>query len=376
MSLFGKKGSKENGILGVDIGVGGIKLVELLEKGKRAHLGTYGFTSGSLGVEKKTIEEEAAPEQKAKAQAAHDEAEIKRLSSVLRELVKKCGIKSKQAVASIPISSVFSAVISIARPEESEQLEGLVRQEAKKLLSVPIEEVVLDHSVLEDVFADIEEVRKTQMKVLVSAAPRKAIARYTSIFKQAGLTLKSLESESFALVHSLVGNDPAGIIILDMGASRSNLYLVRGKVPLLHRSVNIGGQQFTEILMEKLGVTEEEAEQIKIDMAMKREGDHLLDVFKPVADPIVQEIKYHLQLFEKQLGGAARPEKIILTGGSSLLPHLDTYLEDYFKIRVYVGDPWARVIYPEPLKMTLDSLGPRFGIAIGLALGALLPEKK
>ncbi len=376
---FSKKKEEETGILGVDLGVGGIKLVELISKNGRAHLGTYGFTEGFLGIEKKTMAEESVKntEQQAKEAAAQDAVEMKRLGLALKMLVEKCGAKSKQAVASIPISTVFSAVITVAKTDDKAQLAGLVQQEAKKLLPVPLEDVVLDYRELPEIFVDVETARKTRTKLIVTAAPRKAVARYTAIFKEAGLQLKSLETESFALVRALVGNDPAAVMVLDMGAARTNVYLIRGAVPLMHRSINIGGRDFTKALVEKLHVTAEEAEQIKIDLAMRRDGDALLDAFKPAADPIVQEIKYHIQLFEKQLGGAAaRPDKIILTGGSSLLPNLDKYLEDYFQMRVYVGDPWARIVYPEALKMALDQLGPRFGIAIGLALLEVLPSPK
>ncbi|KKQ55012.1 MAG: hypothetical protein US74_C0045G0015, partial [Parcubacteria group bacterium GW2011_GWA2_38_13] len=37
-------------------------------------------------------------------------------------------------------------------------------------------------------------------------------------------------------------------------------------------------------------------------------------------------------------------------------------------MRVYLGDPWARVIYPEELKPALAEVGPRFSVAIGLAM--------
>lgn len=376
---FSKKKEESAAIMGVDLGVGGIKLVELEAKNGRASLSTYGFTEGFLGLEKKSMAEESAKnaEQQAKEVAIKDAAEIKRLGLVLKMLVEKCGARGKEAVASIPIASVFSAVMTVAKMDDPAQRAGLVQQEAKKLLPVPLEEVVLDYQELPEIFVDVETARKTRSKLILTAAPRTVVARYSAIFKEAGLRLKSLETESFALVRALVGNDPSAVMILDMGAARTNVYLIRGAVPLMHRSINIGGRDFTKALVEKLHVTAEEAEQIKIDLAMRRDGDTLLDAFKSAADPIVQEIKYHMQLFEKQLGGAAaRPDKIILTGGSSLLSNLDKYLEDYFQMRVYVGDPWARVMYPDAMKMALDQIGPRFAIPIGLALLEVLPIAK
>ena len=61
-------------------------------------------------------------------------------------------------------------------------------------------------------------------------------------------------------------------------------------------------------------------------------------------------------------------EKIILTGGSSVLIGLTDYLKEILQIKVYVGDPWARVIYPVELKSVLAELGPRFSVPVGLAM--------
>ena len=379
MSLFGKKDG-EGGVLGVDLGLGGIKLVELTVKDGRPALGTYGFTSGYLGVEPpKETEGEQSEEDKKKQKAELDQKQILKSAKALSELIKQTGAKSKQVVSSIPISAVFSAVMTVTKTDDKDVVAAEVQASARKLLPVDISEVALDYTELPEIFTDEESSRKNQTKVLMTAAPKKIIARYSTIFEEAGVTLKSLESEASALVRSLVGEDPAATLVLDIGHGRSNLYLVRGGIPLIHRSVNIGGERFTKALQDSLGVTAPEAEQIKIDMAVKREGDKMLDVFKPVVDPVVQEIKYNLQLFEKQLGHAtARPDKLILTGGSSLLPHLDSYLENYFEMRAFVGDPWQRVVYPQALKMALDQIGPRFAIPIGLALSETLkkPKKK
>jgi hypothetical protein len=43
-------------------------------------------------------------------------------------------------------------------------------------------------------------------------------------------------------------------------------------------------------------------------------------------------------------------------------------LAQELNIRTYIGDPWARVIYPQELRPLLDTIGPRFSLAIGLAM--------
>ena len=55
-------------------------------------------------------------------------------------------------------------------------------------------------------------------------------------------------------------------------------------------------------------------------------------------------------------------------GIASLLPQLADYLTKAMSLRVYIGDPWARVVYPEALKPVLNQIGSRFGVSVGLAM--------
>ena len=61
-------------------------------------------------------------------------------------------------------------------------------------------------------------------------------------------------------------------------------------------------------------------------------------------------------------------EKIILTGGSAFLPELVNYLSKLLDMKVLIGDPWDRIIYPLELKPVLSELGPRFAVSVGLAM--------
>ena len=108
--------------------------------------------------------------------------------------------------------------------------------------------------------------------------------------------------------------------------------------------------------------------QIKKDLSRSKE---ILDpeVFVSMLDPIIKEIEYSFDLFLSQTGNQGkRPEKIILTGGSSVLPFIKDELSKKFPMKVFVGDPWARVIHQEGFKVVLDGIGSRMSVAIGLAL--------
>ena len=61
-------------------------------------------------------------------------------------------------------------------------------------------------------------------------------------------------------------------------------------------------------------------------------------------------------------------EKVILAGGSSWLPNLTSFLSQTLNLRVFIGDPWARIMYPVELKPALNEIGPSYAVSVGLAM--------
>jgi Tfp pilus assembly PilM family ATPase len=128
-----------------------------------------------------------------------------------------------------------------------------------------------------------------------------------------------------------------------------------------------------------LGMPVDSIEQVKIDISKysqlnpgKFDGN-LVALLMPVMDPIIKEIKYSLDLFITQSGNENKHmEKIILTGGAAALPHLADFISEQFKVKCYIGDPWARVVYQDGLKPILNEIGPRMSVAVGLALRNVL----
>ena len=111
----------------------------------------------------------------------------------------------------------------------------------------------------------------------------------------------------------------------------------------------------------------------KKDMAAGKKNKLPADIFTRLIDPIIKEIQYSFDLFLHQTGNEGkRPEKIILTGGTAVFPPIAEAIKQAFPMKVFVGDPWARVVYQQGLKTVLDKLGPRMSVAIGLALRGMV----
>ncbi len=352
MGLFSRTPPKQS-YLGIDIGATGIKLVELMNEKGRARLVTYAYAS--LPV------------------ASLDEALGSSMSvmvSFIQQMVKQARCTSKITVAALPISAVFSSILSVPAVNDKE-LKEAIQWQAKKLIPVPLEEITLDFKTI-----DSEQGAKDGKKmtrVLLTGASKSLVQTYLTLMKQAGLNLISLETETFAQIRALVGKDRSSIMIIDIGALRTNISVIEKGIPFFNRSIATGGVAITQTVAKLLGVTFEQAENLKRDIrslqSFAQTGD-LSPILTVLLKPILDEIRYSFNLYQGQTEDSQnkRIDKVILTGGSALLPYLPDFLTSLLNVNTYLGDPWARVVYPLDLRPILDELGPRFAVAIGCAM--------
>lgn len=341
--------------VGVDCGGGGIKMVELAKEESRARLLTYAW------VERSPLEG-----------AVDWLSEVDRTAEIIRAMLTEAGVRTKTVIAGLPLYSVFTTVLSLVGVPEKE-LSGAVSWETKKLLPFSLDEALLDWRVLPPVTPLSDGQKKNQTEVLVTAARTSDRDKYVAVFQKAGLTLASLETEGLGFIRSLIGTDMSPAIIIDIGSRKSNILIVDRGAPFLSHSVEIGGTQLTEAIAQVMHISHERAESVKFDMAAVPQPDGLPQVIKDALNPLKNAIQYALSLYKGKGNGMRMPEKIVLTGGSSVLLGLPEYLTGVFNIRTFLGDPWARVLYPDELKPTLQEIGPRFSAAIGLAMRMVRP---
>lgn len=348
MGLF----SSNNSYLGIDIGASGVKIVELKKEGGKARLLSYGFS-----------------ENKTKDTKDDWKNDTEYVAEVINEVLKKSGIVSRNAVTALPTFSVFSSVLNLSNISEKD-MASAVHWEAKKVIPLPLDEMILDWKVIKDDSLDKEQKKNT--KVLLTGAPRTLVKKYIEIFKAAQINLLSLETETFSLVRALLGNDKSTVMIVEIGANTTDITIADKSIPLLSRSVDVGGTTITKAIKDNLGIGDERAEQFKYDMGISSIDSDKDVVPKAITDsiaPIVNEIKHALNLFQNK--NNAPVEKIVLSGGSALLINMPGYLSKVIDKKVIIGDPWFRVSYPVELKPILDEIGPRMSVAIGLAMRSI-----
>jgi type IV pilus assembly protein PilM len=335
----------DNLFLGIDIGDSSLKMVELKKKGKKIYLSNYAFSENVSGVNFTKIDD------------------INYLAQAILKVKAEAGIKARRVTASLPTFSVFSSIINLA-PTDKKNMDLTVAEEAKKVIPLPLEEMILDWKLVPG--GD----NKESVRVFLTGSPKKLVRRYIEIFRLAKLELASLETETFSLVRALMGNDLSTVMIVEIGANSTDLSIVQESIPVLNRSLEICGSTVTSALADKLGLSFAQAEQFKFDLgaslsdSAKEELPQL--IIKTLA-PVIHEIEYMREFFQGNAGGR-KLEKIILSGGGSLLMNLADYLSRHLNLQVIIGDPFSRIIYPTEMKPIVDEVGPKLAVAAGLAL--------
>ena len=358
---------EETSALGIDIGSSAIKIVQVKKKNGQAVLETYGELAlgpySNLTVGQSVV---LPPEKVAQA-----------LTDLMKE--KEVNITTKKCGLSIPFSSSLMMVVEM--PEVSQkQLAVMVPLEARKYIPVPIAEVMLDWSVIPksgvregENLPELGESEKgpnlPKVDVLMVAIHRETIARYQSIVEQAGLEASFFEIEIFSTMRSVLDESLKPVMIMDMGASSTKLYIVERGIVRASHTVNRGSQDITLTMSKSLGITPEQAEVMKREVGATGEDKSVNDVIALVLDYIFAEANTTLLAFEKKHNKTIG--KVILVGGGAALKGLSSLAKENLKTEAELADPFNKVASPAFLEKILKETGPEFAVAIGLALRKL-----
>ncbi len=359
-NLFGKRDFPR--ALGIDIGSSAIKIVELRRQNGQAILETYGELS--LGPYAGLTVGQSVQLPADKIASA--------LSDLLKE--KEVAVKTNRCGIAIPFTSSLISVVEMPSVGPKE-LQTMVPIEARKYIPVPIQEVMLDWSVIPRPAphpAIQEEVKFPKIDVLIAAIHNDTIARFQEIVAKAALEASFFEIEIFSTMRSILDEGLRPVLIMDMGAASTKIYIIeRGLIRASH-TVNRGSQEITSAISKSLGVSPEEAEVMKRKDGLLGADNRVKEVASLVLDHIFAEADSTLLAFEKRHNKTVA--KVMLVGGGAALKGLIDLAKNNFKTEVFLGEPFDKVSTPAFLEKILSETGPEFAVSIGVALRKLSEE--
>ena len=339
-------------LVGLDIGSSAVKAVELKPAGKAYKVSAF----GSDVVPPDSIVDGAIIDGSVVAEA------IRRLFAGLK-------IKTKDVAASLSGNAVIVKKITLPVMTESELAESIY-WEAEQYIPFDIQDVNLDYQILDRG----TEAGKGTMDVLLVAAKKEKIADYTGVIAQAGRSAVVVDVDAFALQNAYevnYGIEPGAVVVLlNAGASATNINILNGDQSVFTRDISLGGNAYTEALQKELNLPFDVADQLKRGIAVDGVTfDDARPVLRAVSENVMLEIQKTFDFF-KATASSDRIDRIMLSGGASRAEGFNEMLSDRFEAPIEALDPFKRVAF-DPRKFQVDSaddVAPTAAVAVGLAL--------
>ena len=339
---------KPKSVVGLDIGSSAVKAVELLSSGK--------------GYRVAAIASEPIPPDSIVDGAIVDGGAV---SDAIRRLFTNKGFKTKDVAASLSGNAVIVKKISlpVMTPKE---LADCIAWEAEGYIPFDIQDVNLDYQIIES-GAD----GRSTMDVLLVAAKKDKIADYTNVITEAGRQAVVIDVDAFALQNAYEANygaGPAVIVLLNAGASATNVNIISNGQSLFTRDLSIGGNAYTEAVQRELNLPFNVAELAK--KGVPTEG-HTFDDVKPVLHAVTENLLLEIQKtfdFFKATAASDRIDSIVLSGGASVVDGFAHSLAERFGISVEHFDPFREVAFDGIPADDVAALAATAGVAVGLAL--------
>lgn len=344
---------KAKSLVGLDIGSSAVKAVELKAAGKGYKVTAFGS--------------EPVPPDSIVDGAIIDAAAV---ADAVRRLFDSRGIRTKDVAASLSGNAVIVKKISLPVMTDAELAESIY-WEAEQYIPFDIQDVNLDYQILDRGDAASG---KTTMDVLLVAAKKEKIADYTGVIAQAGRSAVVVDVDAFALQNAYevnYGLDPASVVVLlNAGASATNINILHGDQSVFTRDISIGGNAYTEALQRELNLPFESADQLKRGGAVDGATyDDARPVLRAVTENAMLEIQKTFDFF-KTTAASERIDRIILSGGASRAEGFSEMLAERFEAPVEGFDPFKKITF-DTKKLAIESpadLAPTVAVAVGLAL--------
>ena len=207
--------------------------------------------------------------------------------------------------------------------------------------------------------------------VLVVATQNDAVAKHRSVVSQANLNASFFEIEIFSSIRANFEHELSPVLLIDFGASRTKLSIVEFGMVKSYHTVERGGADITESISKSLSIPFSEAEKMKKEFGLfgNPTEKSLSDIIKIHTDYIFSETNNVLLGYEKKYNQTI--SKVIFSGGGALLKGLKEVAANNFRAEIELGHPFSKVGAPEFLEKVLETMGPEFAVAIGLALRKL-----
>ena len=306
-----------------------------------------------------------------------DEAVV---SNRLKELVQELKCGGDKIITTIPNNNLIIRNMELPEMEDDNRLAEAIKWESEDHLPFPIESAVEDFKILSR--------EENKIQVLLVATKRDVIDNVMNVFERISLIPSVINIQPMALLSLADYQDLIDdtVAIIDIGASGTRVVIGDRRNIYLSRNIDIGGSEFTRIIMEEDKLNFNEAENVKKNNGLPEEDEmgenfelaisqiattglgeshSLLVLARNLADQIERSLDYYNVKYRKKV------DKIFISGGGMKLKRLKKIIEERIGRDLFSLDPFINI----GCKKGFDLRTEEFAVAIGLGVSEVLPDE-
>jgi type IV pilus assembly protein PilM len=288
------------------------------------------------------------------------------IRDALQRFLASHSVAGSQVVISVPGQASFSRFVKLP-PVEAKRVPDIVRFEAEQQIPFPINEVIWRYQTFRD--PDSPDV-----EVGIFAMKRSDVAEMLHHFNEVALPVDVVQVAPLSLYNFMMHDEQfdgdGATILADVGADKTDL-VIADKGRLWTRTIQIGGNNFTEALVRTFKLSFDKAEELKLSAASSKYARQIFQAMRPVFADLVQEIQRSIG-FYTSLHRETRFKKLVGLGNGFRLPGLQKFIEQNLNVSVARVDAFNKLtLSPSVNAPVFHENVPALAVSYGLAIQGL-----
>ncbi len=252
-------------------------------------------------------------------------------------------------------------------PVEPKRIPDIVRFESEQQIPFPIDEVIWR-------WQTFANPNSPELEVGIFAMKKLDVASVLDHFIDLEIDVDVVQMAPLALYNFMkydgLGAPEGATLLADIGADKTDLVVSDGS-SIWTRTLQIGGNNFTQALVKSFKLSFHKAEKLKKSSASSKYARQIFQAMRPVFADLVQEIQRSVGYYTS-LHRESRFRRMVGLGNGFRLPGLQKFMEQNLNMPVVRVDNYNKLnLSPQVSAPTFNENTLSFGVAYGLAVQGL-----
>ncbi len=270
-------------------------------------------------------------------------------------------LPSKHVALSIPTDRSYSRTFSLPASVKN-KLKDAVDLEVDQYVPVPASMLYIDYQIIER--------NKKELTILMSAVPRMIVDKCVAAAESAGLLVSLVEPGMNAVTRLITYTEDGQLpsVVVDIGPASTDIAIIDNGSIRVTAGLEIGGNTLTLDIARKLGITLENAHQLKVlnGLSAGPRQEKIRNSIEPSLKKIAAEVQKVMRYYNERISDDRKLEQLLVVGSGSNMPGIGDFFTNELTMPARVASPWQKLDFgklPEPARQ----FRPRYITVAGLS---------